>query len=321
MSEMSLRKKITLFVTTGDTDGIGMEVATKALLDLGPQNGARFFVFTNSAGAATWGPLLQKRFPVNLASSLTEALGEDFDSSALTLILSEEAPVKWVEESARICLSAPTQFALVTGPLSKTGIQDAGVPFIGHTGLLKKISGARFLFQTYLGSQFNVLLVTDHIALQKVPRSLMRSGLLTEALKMSAQLKRRLRLKGKIALLALDPHAGEEGVIGNQDEKHRLLLKKVSGPFIGPLPADTAFEEGRRKTVGLYVALYHDQGLIPFKALHGFNEGVHLTLGLPFVRTSVDHGTAKDLYGKNKAQPGSMKHALITALQLLGKTP
>jgi 4-hydroxythreonine-4-phosphate dehydrogenase len=125
------------------------------------------------------------------------------------------------------------------------------------------------------------------------------------------------RSRKPIALVGLNPHAGENGLLGSEELKWKGLLK--SKVVEGPLVPDAAFLPHQWKKYSVYVCPYHDQGLIPFKLVHGFDEGVHLTLGLPFVRTSVDHGTAKELFGKNIAKHGSMREALELAMKLRSK--
>lgn len=310
-----------IFITSGDVDGIGLEVATKALLQVGSLPGTKFILYGDPSKMSLWKPLLRRHFSFSTANHLKECLQNiSARKFSLHLIESSEPPVLWVKEAAGHCLKLPKSNALVTGPLSKTGIKEAGLPYIGHTELLKKISGEKNLFQVYLGSKMNVLLVTDHISLAEVPKRLTQKALLQTAIQQALTVHKMMKLKGSIAFLALDPHAGESGLIGSQDSRHLRILKLFSNKkIIGPIPADTAFAEDFRREVGLYIALYHDQGLIPFKALHGFSEGVHLTAGLPFVRTSVDHGTAKNLYGMNKAEAGSMIDAIKTAIKMIGK--
>lgn len=287
-----------IHITTGDVDGIGLEVTLKALNLIRLPSDLTVFVYTH-----------KKRLP-------------SLKKKNVNFILREDEPVEWVIEVSKKAMKHPKKMALVTGPLSKEGIRRAGYPYIGHTEILKKISRRKNLFQTYLGSKANVLLVTDHISIDQVNKKLSQTKIIVEALKQALRIKQQLKLRGKVALLGLDPHAGEGGIIGTHDqkvEKQLKLHKVLSSEIVGPIPADSAFQSGLRKNIGLYVALYHDQGLIPFKTLHGFSEGVHLTAGLPFVRTSVDHGTAKTLFKKGKADPGSMKAAINTAINLIGK--
>jgi 4-hydroxythreonine-4-phosphate dehydrogenase len=116
-----------------------------------------------------------------------------------------------------------------------------------------------------------------------------------------------------LAIVGVNPHAGEQGLLGDEE----ALLRQLLGADVrGPLVPDAAFLPANWGLYSVYVCPYHDQGLIPFKLVHGFDSGVHMTLGLPFIRTSVDHGTAKDIFGKNKARAGSMKDAITTAIRL-----
>jgi len=309
-----------IFLTTGDVDGIGLEVSIKALLKIGPITNVRFLLLADSDQFKRWEKKIStSRFRLKICSELSDVENPSHSKNTLCIFLRKDPPIQWVEDVSRYCLKRGRTHGLVTGPLSKTGIHQAGFKDLGHTDLLKRVSKRSSLFQTYLGSKMNVLLITDHLSLESVPKKVKDLKLMNEALKLCLPLKKQLKLSGSIGLLALDPHAGEEGIIGKQDQIHaQWIQKKSNKDLIGPIPADTAFEKSQRKKIGLYLALYHDQGLIPFKTLHGFDEGVHLTLGLPFVRTSVDHGTAKEIFGKNLANPGSMKDAIKTAIRLIG---
>ena len=163
-----------------------------------------------------------------------------------------------------------------------------------------------------------MLLATGHQPLQTAVAEFNREALL-EALKAAAQMRGLLktsRRRKPLALVGLNPHAGEDGLIGREEVWFREVMKASRLPVEGPLVPDAAFLPQNWDKYSVYVCPYHDQGLIPFKMIHGFQSGVHLTLGLPFVRTSVDHGTAKDLFGKGKANPGSMLEALRAAIHL-----
>jgi 4-hydroxythreonine-4-phosphate dehydrogenase len=210
---------------------------------------------------------------------------------------------------------------MATAPLSKQEIQNAGFKDIGHTDILKRISGRSRAYMTFIGPKFNVLLVSGHIPVEKTEVAL-SDDLLKDAI--ACAMKSRGILQGALAkkplgLLGLNPHAGDQGLIGNFEEtKLKPLIRSLSlgKSVVGPLVPDAAFQHENWKKFSFYVALYHDQGLIPFKMAHGFDVGAHLTLGLPIRRSSVDHGTAKDLFGKNKAKPGSMIEALKWAIRL-----
>jgi 4-hydroxythreonine-4-phosphate dehydrogenase len=211
--------------------------------------------------------------------------------------------------------------ALVTAPLSKTTIVKAGYKDLGHTEMLARISGQQNLFMGFLGSKFNVVLATGHKPLGQAvqawqPEILQRAMAAANELRSILPARRR---KLAIGLVGLNPHAGENGLIGEEELWMAKVARSTDKSILveGPLVPDSAFLPHMWKKFSVYVSPYHDQGLIPFKLVHGFSQGVHLTLGVPFVRTSVDHGTAKDLFGRNKADSGSMTEALQTAIKLV----
>jgi 4-hydroxythreonine-4-phosphate dehydrogenase len=210
--------------------------------------------------------------------------------------------------------------ALVTAPLSKEALHLAGHRWPGHTELLASLCGLKAdqVGMLLVGGPLRVFLVTRHVALTQAIRSLNASAL-DQALDVcAAGLKRSLGLKKpRLALAALNPHAGEAGAFGREEQdllapwaKRRARSRAYS--LTGPLPADTVFVQAVRGAYDAVLCLYHDQGLIPLKLL-AFDSGVNVTLGLPFLRTSPDHGTAWDLAGRGKADPGSMAAALALA--------
>ncbi|MBX3020494.1 MAG: 4-hydroxythreonine-4-phosphate dehydrogenase PdxA [Bdellovibrionales bacterium] len=313
-SSKSTASKRRLLITTGDSDGIGWEVTAKALNALGPRPGVQF-VFYRHAKAAKTGPALIKKFRRVVATSLQDAAGLPFDPRAVIEVRSSKAPALWVEEAAQACMSK--QFdALVTAPLSKTSIIEAGLNDIGHTEILARVSGVHDLFMGFVGAKFCVVLATGHEPLAQAVRSLNLEKM-AKAIQAARELRSSLperRRRLPMALVGLNPHAGEHGLLGSEEGWFGGL---TSTDVRGPLVPDGAFLPKNWKIYSVFVCPYHDQGLIPFKLVHGFSGGVHLTLGLPFVRTSVDHGTAKELYGKNKADAGSMRDALTTAIRLI----
>lgn len=311
-----MASKLRIIVTTGDVDGIGWEVTAKALHALGPKVGVQFIYFRHARHLRV--PPLQpsRRFKVCVVTSLEEVLSKPFDARVAIEVRSAHPPPLWVEEAAQGCLRGEFQ-ALVTAPLSKTSIVAAGLKDIGHTEILARISGKRDLFMGFLGHKFSVVLMTGHQAL-RVALTQVTPERLGDALDAAEQLRRLLPKKLRplpIALVGLNPHAGEEGLIGNEETWMRTAIVGKKG-VVGPLVPDAAFQSANWRRYSVYVCPYHDQGLIPFKMVHGFKGGVHLTLGLPFVRTSVDHGTAKDLFAKGRAEFGSMKEALQVAIRL-----
>lgn len=317
---MSLAKRNwKVAITTGDSDGIGSEVTSKALHKLSPKKPIQFFIWrSKSRPLADVLRLRRSAFSYQKVSCWQEALKVPSKYNLID-IASNISPVQWVEQSI---LAAEKGFldALVTAPLSKGLIQQSGFSDKGHTDILRRVSGKQDLFMSFVGSQFAIVLLTDHIAVCDVPQKLSIQRI-SKGLFCADDLQKAFFKKPKpIGLLGLNPHAGEGGVIGNEEQK--LFLPAMQAvqdkiPIDGLLVPDVAFQEQNRKKHNIFVASYHDQGLIPFKSLHKSYTGVQVTWGLSFVRTSVDHGTAKDIFGKNKANPQSMIHAIQVALQLL----
>jgi 4-hydroxythreonine-4-phosphate dehydrogenase len=315
-----------ILITSGDHDGIGFEVSAKALKSLGPQSGVLPILYLKSGALTRFENKLlsglQKKFAISSFTTLTTALREKNTSARdLFLIRSSLPPAKWVEESAQACLGGRAQ-AMATAPLSKPEIQNSGMSDLGHTDILKRVCGRKSAYMCFLGAKFNVILASGHVPVQDIPASLSIESLVSCLTALSPLLKilpANIRRR-PLGILGLNPHAGDQGLIGDF-EKNQLgsLLSKMRSQkikFDGPLVPDVAFQPQNWKKYSIYMAMYHDQGLIPFKVVHGFESGVHLTLGLPIWRTSVDHGTAKDIYGTNKANPNSMKEALIWAMRL-----
>lgn len=321
-SSKSTVSKLRVIVTTGDPDGIGWEVTAKALNRLGPQPGVQFTVMAPLMVPRQHGRTLQIgcKFRRQVVSSLAEALSLPQTPGTLIEVRSEKPAAHWVEEAAQACLKGNYQ-ALVTAPLSKTSIRAAGMKDIGHTEILSRVSGVEDLFMAFVGKKFSVVLATGHQPLAKAVKNI-NTEVLQQAIHAALKLRRCFngaKRRRPLALVGLNPHAGEEGLIGH--EELRLFKGLISPDVQGPLVPDAAFLPSNWDRYSVYVVPYHDQGLIPFKMVHGFRGGVHLTLNLPFVRTSVDHGTAKELYGLNQAEPGSMLDALTMALRLAKEKP
>ncbi len=310
---------VRIAITTGDTDGIGFEVAAKALYRMGPHSKAQYFLWRHDKAAQQYLKLIDKRWDRITVDTLEDAL--KIQGPYLIDISSDLPPAAWVEKSAKACFSGRLQ-GLATGPLSKTAILQAGFKDIGHTDILKRVSKAQQVNMGFAGPKFNVVLATGHIGVAQVAKKL-TFDVLAKSLLNAERLRRSLpAAQGKkpIAILGLNPHAGEQGLIGSEEgllfPKILSFAKKNGIPVDGPLVPDAAFLPQAWRRYSLYLALYHDQGLIPFKMIHGQDSGVHISLGIPFVRTSVDHGTAKDIFGKNRANPNSMSDAIRWAVKL-----
>jgi len=216
---------------------------------------------------------------------------------------------KWVEEGARRCLRGELA-AMVTAPVTKELV----APFPGQTELLAHVARRKKFAMMLVGGPLRVALVTIHEPLRRVPR-LLTVRRIRNVIELTDDFCRRLGIRHpRIGVCGLNPHAGEGGLLG--DEERRIIAPAVRGTrATGPLPADTLFHRHYNGEFDAVVAMYHDQGLAPLKMI-AFDSGVNLTLGLPFVRTSPDHGTAPDIVGKGIAKPDSLIAAINLAAQL-----
>ena len=230
------------------------------------------------------------------------------------------ASLEYIDEAVELLRSGQAD-ALVTAPVNKSSIRSAGNPgFQGHTEYLAKKFKVKNFAMMFVGSDLKVSLVTRHLALRSVPKVL-NSGMVYRTIMLTNKyLKEYFRIKApRIAVCGLNPHAGENGAFGSEEARvispAIRLASKVSKNICGPIPADTVFHDALCKKYDAVVAIYHDQALAPFKMLY-FDSGVNLTLGLPFVRTSPDHGTAFDIAGLGIADPTSMIEAIRLACAL-----
>lgn len=237
--------------------------------------------------------------------------------------LSGQAAYHWFTEA--IDLTKAGQFdAIVTCPLCKEALHLGGHIYDGHTEILTERSGANQHAMMLTAPEVTATLVTTHMAISQVAQSLTVERIceVTRLTAAALPLWKGSGRSARLAILGLNPHAGENGLFG--DEEARLIqpaidiLRAEGIDLIGPLSADTAFIPAIRKDIDGYIAMYHDQGLIPLKTL-AFDEAVNVTLGLPFIRTSVDHGTAYDLAWKGSAQVTSLYAACEAALRLADK--
>ena len=210
--------------------------------------------------------------------------------------------------------------AMVTAPVQKSVINDAGIDFTGHTEYLAEKARGAHVVMMLVGGGLRVALATTHLALSDVPRAIRRQDLVKTLRVIHADLQKRFHIaRPRILVAGLNPHSGEGGHFGHEDADEiapAIADAKAAGiDASGPLPADTLFVPQRVKEADAVLAMYHDQGL-PVLKYASFGEGVNVTLGLPFVRTSVDHGTALDIAGTGRADPGSLIEAVKLAIQL-----
>jgi 4-hydroxythreonine-4-phosphate dehydrogenase len=215
---------------------------------------------------------------------------------------------------------------IVTCPITKTAMKLAGSQFHGHTELLAHRTRTKEYAMMLTGNKLKVILVTIHIPLSNVSANLTQQGILKKIRMAHTSLKKRFNIKiPRIAIAGLNPHAGEESMFGHEEEDIIApavrLAKKEGINVTGPLPPDIVFYKAVSKGYDAVVCMYHDQGLIPFKLVH-FKDGVNTTLGLPIIRTSVDHGTAYDIAWKGIADPSSLIEAIkMAAFQAINEKP
>ncbi len=225
-----------------------------------------------------------------------------------------------LQRAARGCLQQEFA-ALVTGPIHKGVINDAGIPFTGHTEYLAELTDTPQVVMLLTAPGLRVALATTHLPLREVADALTRDTLTTTLTILEQDLRRHFDLaRPRISVLGLNPHAGEGGHLGREEIDIIMPviaeLREQGLDLRGPLPADTAFDPGRLDETDCFLAMYHDQGL-PVLKHYGFGQAVNVTLGLPMIRTSVDHGTALELAGSGQAQTGSLRAAIATATEMV----
>jgi 4-hydroxythreonine-4-phosphate dehydrogenase len=211
--------------------------------------------------------------------------------------------------------------ALVTAPFHKKNVQGANFTYTGHTPFLRDFFGVSDVVMLLTSENLRIGLVTEHIPVKDIAAHITRESILSKLSILNSSLKRDFNIdKPKIAVLALNPHAGDEGLIGTEEEEViKPAIKEAKQHnmmVVGPFSADAFFARGQYNKFDAVLAMYHDQGLIPFKSL-SLGEGVNFTAGLPGIRTSPDHGTAFDIAGKNKADPSSFRAAIFSCIDIL----
>ena len=291
-SDSFLGGKPNICITIGDPAGIGPEVIKKALKEPSLKNVANFLV-------------------------IGEGVTGKIDRRTCA-----RASVKFIDTAFGLIKSGRAD-AIVTGPVNKDGINKAGVKFQGHTEYLAKLSGSKKIVMMFVSDTLKVSLVTRHTALRNVS-GLLSVGLVYDTVELTYRsLKDRFGIKNpSVGVAGLNPHCGEGGLFGKEEgliiaPAIKKLQKKFKG-IVGPVPADALLHDAYHGKFDAAVCMYHDQGLPAFKMI-ARDRGVNLTLGLPFIRTSVDHGTGFDIAGKGIADPGSMIEAIKLAIKLTGR--
>ena len=281
-----------ILITLGDPAGVGPEVVAKALDSGALPAGFDFQVLGTAAGVMP---------------------GRPDDASAL-------GALEALEESVRILKSDADAVGVVTAPVSKATLQRRGFAFPGQTEFFAERLGCKDFAMCLSGANLSVGLATIHIPLASVAGALSMDGIVRAGLLLADFARRRFRKEPRIAVVGLNPHAGEEGRFGDEEIRIispaiEVLNENLPGVFSGPHIPDAVFRRAAAGEFDAVLAMYHDQGLIPLKLLD-FDTGVNVTLGLPKPRTSPDHGTAFDIAGKGIARPDSMIHAIRLACEL-----
>lgn len=313
-----------LALTSGDPSGIGPEIAAAAWRLRQGHGTPPFYLLTDPALMAARAPdvplavvepheaasAFADALPVvPLAAAFTDAPGRPDTRNAAGTVEAIERAVGDVQ--------AGRADALVTCPIAKKPLYDAGFAYPGHTEFLGHLAGGMRPVMMLAGPDLRAVPVTVHIALSEVPHRLTTGEIVETAAITAADLAARFGIaRPRLAIAGLNPHAGENGAMGREDEEivrpavEELIRRGIEAR--GPLPADTMFHARARASYDAAICMYHDQALIPAKAL-AFDETVNVTLGLPFIRTSPDHGTAFDIAGKGIARPDSLIAALKMA--------
>lgn len=228
------------------------------------------------------------------------------------------ASVSYIKTAVELALSKQVD-GIVTAPISKEALKMAGFKWLGHTEMLANLTKTKDYVMMLVGGRLRVILVTIHTALKNVPDLITKQGVF-KTIVLAKKACDMLEIKNpKIAVAGLNPHAGESGIFGDE-EREKIIpaieeAKKYGICVSGPYPPDTVFYKAYRGDVDIVVCMYHDQGLIPLKMI-AFESGVNVTVGLPFIRTSPDHGTAYDIAWKGIANPSSMIESIKLAARL-----
>ncbi|HEX7787371.1 MAG TPA: 4-hydroxythreonine-4-phosphate dehydrogenase PdxA [Methylomirabilota bacterium] len=341
---MTTARAPVLGITMGDPAGVGPEIIARALAQPSVLASCRPVVIGDRSVMEATLTLLRSRLQLHAVSSVDACRFEagqlecfdlaNVDAATLpkSTVSAEagRAAYAYIETGVRLCQAGAID-GLVTAPVNKEALAAAGVQHSGHTEILARLTNTRDFAMLLMGKELRVIHVTTHVALRRVPDLVTR-----ERVGRVIQLAQRTmtglgRPRARIAVCGLNPHAGEDGLFGDE-EKTQIIpavedARRAGLDVHGPLPADTLFSRARGGEFDIVVAMYHDQGHVPVKTL-GFNyddktgtwtglSGVNVTVGLPFLRVSVDHGTAFDRAWKGIANPESMLEAIDVAVRML----
>ena len=331
-----MKKKI-IGITMGDPAGIGPELCLRILKEKKVLKQCQPVVFGDAAvlervarkcGLATPAEVISIEKWITTKQAPNPPLVVDCQTvDALNVVPGRinaacgSAAYRYIEAAVITAMQGKIA-GIATAPINKESLHLAGIKFPGHTEILAHLTRARRVCMMMASDELKVSLITIHIGIAEVRKQLTRRRI-TDAIELTAVALKRLGKKSPlIAVCALNPHGGEHGLFGREEQQIiepaiRQAIKaglKIEGPVV----PDTAFLAANRKRIDAYVVMYHDQGLIPFKML-AFDKGVNITLGLPIVRTSVDHGTAFDIAWQGKASATSMIQSVLWAVKLAGR--
>lgn len=330
-----LRGKPRIAITTGDPCGIGPEVLSAAIMDTKVRSSCEPIIIGNAFVMNRASEITGSHLTFRKVSSPNEAI---HDSSYILPVFdpmpleqkdvdygrptpkTAQAVISYIETATRLALEGRVD-AICTGPINKSVLAASGFSFPGHTEFLQYLTGASHAIMMLAGPLLRVSLVTVHVPLEKVS-SILTTGKIFKAIEITGKAMMEFFGIGypHIAVCGLNPHAGESGKFGREEfdiigPAVRMASEELPFQISGPHPPDTLFFHAINGFCNAVISMYHDQGLIPIKLLH-FHDAVNVTLGLPIIRTSVDHGTAYDIAGKGTANPGSMKAAMSLAARM-----
>ncbi|MBI4698667.1 MAG: 4-hydroxythreonine-4-phosphate dehydrogenase PdxA [Nitrospirae bacterium] len=317
-------------ITMGDPGGVGPEIIIKALLSAGIRDICIPVAIGDRVVIEETLSLLNLPLKLRIIKSPEEAGAEPGTIELIDMRMLNKfwggkptaeggrACAGYIKKAAELALDKKVE-AIVTAPISKEALKLAGIKWPGHTEMLAELTGTKDFAMMFVSGKLKLILATIHVPLKKVP-GIISERLLLKTISLAKKGAGMLGIKNpRIAVAGLNPHAGESGILG--DEEARVIapaIRKARNKRIavsGPYPPDVIFHKAYKGEFDIVLCMYHDQGLIPFKML-AFDTGVNMTVGLPVIRTSPDHGTAFDIAWTNRANPSSMIEAIKLAVKL-----
>jgi 4-hydroxythreonine-4-phosphate dehydrogenase len=318
-------------ISVGDLNGIGIELIIKTFTDSRIMDFCTPVVFASNKAINFYRKLMpEANLNTNVIKDISKATPKQLN---ILNVWEEEVEIKPGEmdntggkygvislQAAVQALKDKTIDALVTAPLHKYTMQSSEFNFTGHTPYLKQTFNADEVLMLMTAENMKVALLTEHLAIGDVAKNITKEQIIKKINLLKASLKKDFGIdRPRIAVLGLNPHAGDEGLVGREEKDiirpAVLEAKKNDCIVMGPYPADAFFARGSHEKFDAVLAMYHDQGLIPFKSL-AVGEGTNFTAGLQVIRTSPDHGTAFDIAGKNKADESSFRSAVFAAIDI-----